>query len=350
MAAAFAVFILGALIFGALAWFNHAGRNVKPPRPLRVLCAEGWLSETQLNQFSKRASRRIDLYTYAKPTEFLRQMANSDGKIDVICTSSWLLPSLLRNHWVRRMNYLDMPKTKSLSVDFLHLPYDPDVNYSVPLFWNLYVWLGESQSSEPSLKSALKSQKLAIWGEELNVLQLFLHSGLRTEERLGDEDSKSLGADFRAFLKSTGQIWNPDLHAETAGEMLDGASWIQLPLARAQAYLTPKYHFKLPTDGGAMELGLLAVGAKSEEPRLAQELINDLLEVSDLKALSQRLQVATTLKSELVAKKDLNEWLRPEALRLFPLDRLRFPDVKMEILPRFEPTFEHEVLGTENRD
>src|SRR5688500_16334932 len=90
-------------------------RALSEAAPLRVLCAENWISEAVLNQFSRDHNIPVQLYTYARPSEFLRQMANSDGKIDVICTSSLLLKSLIQSHWVMKSDLGDVPNLQLVS-------------------------------------------------------------------------------------------------------------------------------------------------------------------------------------------------------------------------------------------
>src|SRR5438105_3093878 len=68
--------------------------------PLRMLCGENWISDSVLKRFSVQHNIRIQQWTYSHPSEFLRQMANADGNIDVICVSSMLIRSLVHSHWI----------------------------------------------------------------------------------------------------------------------------------------------------------------------------------------------------------------------------------------------------------
>jgi spermidine/putrescine-binding protein len=173
---------------------------------------------------------------------------------------------------------------------------------------------------------------------------------VKVEERLEEEDSNGLQNDMKGFVKNVAQIWNPDLQAESPEELLDGAEWIQMPLARAVPYLSSesKYHFVLPEDGGAMELGLLAVGEKSLQPVLAGQLINELLSTDHAMEVHNRLGNGVVHKT-LENVDSLAVWQRPQALRRFPLNRLRFPDLNIEVLPRFERLYD-ESFESEDRN
>src|SRR4051812_44626120 len=82
--------------------------------PLRVLCHENWISEEFLDRFSRDHNVRIQLFTFKRPSEFLRQMANADGNVDVICTSSLLVKSLVHNHWLKKINGEAIPNLRLL--------------------------------------------------------------------------------------------------------------------------------------------------------------------------------------------------------------------------------------------
>ena len=111
---------------------------------IRMLCPESWYSLESLEKISKKLSTPIQLFTYANPSEFVRQMANADSKVDVICTSSLLAKSLIQSHWLKKIDTSSLNNGKQLSVDFSNLPYDPNAHHTVPVFWNLYGIFGQS--------------------------------------------------------------------------------------------------------------------------------------------------------------------------------------------------------------
>lgn len=316
--------------------------------PLRVLCAENWISEAVLKQFSREYNVPVQLYTYARPSELLRQMANSDGKIDVICTSSLLLKSLIQSQWIQKTDFLSLSNRQALSVDFLHLPYDQDSEYSVPLFWNLYGFFGKTTNpltpppnDNNTWKQTWQTKRVTLWGEELNILFAMTRSGVKVEERLLAEESKSLETDIRQFAARAVQILNPDPTPIVAEALVAKTDWIMLPLGRVARLLgvNSPYRFWLPDDGGAVEVGLLAIGSKAGQPALAKELINKLISTEHALEVHRRLG-SGVVHSTLNSMSSIAPLQRAEALRSFPLNRFSFPNLSVEALPRFQKIYD----------
>lgn len=310
--------------------------------PLRVLCAENWLSPAVMDKFAHEHQVPIQYFTYNRPSEFLRQMANADGKVDVICSSSFLLRSLVRSHWLKKANYLELENAKSLATDFVHLPYDSAPQYGLPLFWTLYGFFGEDSEIETPFKQTLQTKKVAIWGDELNVLSLLSHSGVKMNERLDEDQPKGLEDDIKGFIRAISSLIDPAKPPADAAALMGKADWAIMPLARVAAWLDKDHHFVLPEDGGAMELGIISVGDKSAQPELALALINELIHPDHGLEIHKRLQTGVVHRT-FDNVDSISVWERPQALRRFPLNRLRFPDVETETLPRFEKIYDENL-------
>ena len=344
------VFFAVGLVWGV---WNHKkqAEHLAMTTPLRILCGEKWLSNSVLEKFSKDHSVKIQQWTYTRPSEFLRQMANADGKVDVICTSSLLLKSLVHSHWLKKMDFQSLSNMRLVAVDFSHLPYDPMAEYSVPLFWTLYGFFGKGESPKAETwKQAWQSKRLSLWGEELNVLQIMTRMGMNIEELLQEEENsrsrKSLDDEVKHFTKNAVHFLKPDPAPMSAESMMAKAEWIQLPLARVANLLgeSSPYTFWLPEDGATLEVGVLAVGEKSTQPDLAMELINELISSEEAMETHKRLG-AGVVHSSLSGLNSISPWQKPEALRRFPLNRLLFPSLNIEALPRFQKIFDDTVAA-----
>jgi spermidine/putrescine transport system substrate-binding protein len=347
---------LGAVFFvSGIGWgiWTHKRRveDLAKAVPLRVLCAENWISDAALEKFSREHNVPIKQWTYTRPSDFLRQLANADGKVDVLCTSSLLVKSLVRSHWLKKMNFQSLPNAKLLAVDFEHLPYDPDSEYSAPLFWTLYGFFGkEPQPKIATWKQTWQSKKVSLWGDELNILQLVTKNGVNVEQRLQEEEakpSKSVEDDIRRFTKAAAHILKPDAAPVAADAMTEKVDWVLLPLAKVASALgqDSPFHFWLPEDGATLELGVLGVGEKSAQPELAMRLINELISTDEAMASHERLGMGV-VHSSLSNLASIAALQKPSALREFPLNRLRFPDLSVESLPRFQKIFD-EITGVD---
>ena len=333
------------------AWLHKRKvHDLAQSRPLRVLCAENWLSDATLEKFSQEHSVRIQQWTYSRPSEFLRQMANADGNVDVICTSSLLLQSLVNSHWVKKADFKSLSNSHLIAVDFSHLAFDTKGEYSIPVFWNLFGFFGKSTTPpmEMKWKQIAQNKRVAMWGGELSVLQLMNRLGLNVEQKLENETeskaSRMMNEDIQHFIKNAPQFLKPSsesLNASILGERFD---WAEVPLASVADFLSQNadYTYWLPEDGATVELGLFAVGDKSTQPELALKLIDELISSEHAKGLHERLNTGV-VHSSLSNLPTIPPLQKPEALRNFPLNRLKFPAANMEALPKFQKFFDESI-------
>lgn len=341
-------------------WHHHRHtQEMAISLPLRILCHDKWLDPATLNRFSSTHNIRIEFFTYEKPSDFLKQMANTNGKIDVLCVSSFLVKSLIRSHWLKSVDYASLPNMKQIAVDFSVLPYDPQGNYTAPLFWNLYGFVGKGETpKQTSWRSTWQSKKLAIWADELNVLNLMNTLKLEElrqkevktmvpmdseseEETIEDQHSEALVATFKKFSKGTIDYFTFPKTVETLSSKVD---WVQLPLAIVAKLLEKEspYHFWLPEEGSAVEVGVLAIGEKSVQPERSLELINELISTNDALYTHSKLGMGV-VHSSLSGLNTVSRLQKPEALREFPLNKLIFPDVDLQDLPRFQKIYNESV-------
>ncbi|MGE4130076.1 MAG: hypothetical protein AB7F86_00475 [Bdellovibrionales bacterium] len=316
-------------------------------RPLRILCEEGWLNEDLLNRFAQKYKVRVLHWTYSNPNEFLRQMANSNGKIDVICTNSVLLQSLVSSKWIRKWDYASLPNSRHISVDFFNLPYDPKSEYSVPIFWNLYGFFGKGTDPSATVKQTIQSKKVSIWGEELNMIHLLSHNGVHIDERLNDAENKSLELDIQRFLKSLARVELPVTAEISAEAITSKVDWIQIPLAQVARLLgeTSPYHFWLPSDGGAVSVGVFAIGELSENPELAARLINELISTESALEIHKRMGAAV-VHTTLDYMDSIAPLQKASSIRRFPLTQYTFPNISLDVIPRFQKYYSK--LSSEN--
>ncbi len=323
--------------------------------PLRVLCPDKWLDQAALDAFGKKHKVRIEHFTYSAPNEFLRQMANTNGKIDVICSSSFLVKSLIRSRWLKSMDYAALPNMKMIAVDFSVLPYDPQGRYTVPLFWNLYGFFGKREAPKRlTWREAWESQKLTLWAEELNLLNLIMTLKLtdsekkipdRTQSLFEDTSDSLISTAFQKFSRSSINFFKPSASAISAEAMVANVDWIQIPLARVARLLEADspYQFWLPDEGTAIEVGVLSIGEASTQPALALQLINELI------ATPHALQTHTQMEMGVVhgslsGLASIARLQKPEALREFPLNKFLFPDLELQDLPKFQKIFNEQIV------
>jgi spermidine/putrescine-binding protein len=338
---------LGLLAFACgVTWGVWQSRHKKEmfasATPLRVLCGGEWVSDEMIRRFSGQYGVPVQLYTYERPSDFLRQLANSDGKIDVICTSSLLLRGLVANKWVGKVDLAKIPNHRHLAVDFAQMPYDPNSEYSVPLFWNLYGLFGKIESADPgNWRQTWQTKKVVLWGEDLNMFHLQARlKGAGDEKPAGDDD-------IRSFAKAAVEILKPGPSSISAEALIGKSDWIQLPLSRVARLLGEKspYKFWLPQDGGVVEVGVFTVGSKAQQPDFAMKFINEAISTEEALAAHKRLE-AGVVHASLSALGSIAPLEKAEAVRAFPLTRFTFPDLDLEALPHFQKIMDETRAGS----
>ncbi len=324
-------------------WSQRARQiQMNQATPLRVLCAENWISEKALQAFSIEHNIPVQLWTYARPSEFLRQMANSDSKVDVLCTSSMLIKSLIQSHWIKKSELGDLPNLQQVSVDFRQLPYDPGNEYSVPVLWNLYGFFALRQNATAEKwKKTWTTKQISLWGEEVGLLNAMKRFGVKIEEQLEQEENKGLDERVLEFSARAAKILRPQNTPLTAEAALGSSDILEVPLSHVAQLLEgdSPYTFWLPEDGGSMDVGILAIGARSEQPQLAKALINSLLSTENALQMHKRLGTGV-VHASLNNENSIAQMQKAQTLRKFPLTRLNFPEVNVEALPRFQKIYD----------
>ena len=193
------------------------------------------------------------------------------------------------------------------------------------------------------------AQSVSLWGEELNVLYMMNRLALNSQERLVEEQkTEAIGTEFKKFAKNTIHFLKPRLTPFLNAAEITEADWFQLPLARVARLLESdkSLHFWLPEDGALLEVGVLAIGEKAQQPELAQLLVNELISTNQALATHNQLQTGVVHRS-LSGIPSIEAMQKPEALREFALNRLRFPDLSVDDIPSFQRVFDETAAATE---
>ena len=310
-----APFIVVALLLGAtlILWWPRL--RPPPPTALRILCPENWLSAARLEDFANRRHAKLNLFTYSTPGEFVRQMANADGRLDVVCAPSFAVRALIKNQWLKRLDYLSLPPVNAIAADFLHLPYDPRGEFTVPLFWDAYGLVGKPETDEANIR---------LWAADDWVLMT----------QLSKAEAAALDQTLRRWAAKPGRLSH---RARSLPDALGNFSAALLPRSQVARWEHPA-PLNLPGAGAPLEVGLLAVGERSASPRLALDLVEDLLSVDHAREVHARLG-KSFVQSAFNEDPSVADEQRPKALRQLELNRLQFPDLDLDLIPRFSQSF-----------
>jgi spermidine/putrescine transport system substrate-binding protein len=335
--------LTGALLFFALgvSWGVLSARGLPftskgQKTPLTVICPKAWLPPAVAEEISHNLKTKIVQLDFQSWSEFVRLIANTQGEADVICFHSFLAKDLIQSKFLERAQFQSLDSFRYVSVDFLKLPFDPEFDFSVPLFWgvNGFVVRDNNLTTWKNAWPAL-GQKMSLLFPDLELLWRMNISGLElTEEDAGDA-SRKLQSFVQSFSHSlSGLSAN---RPELSDDDLKKFQIIQLSSGPAALFLKshPDWKYWLPTDGVSLWFGMAGIGSKSKMKPLARRFVDELMDPSQALTLHRMLGHGV-----VQAALDNNDQILPmqkaRYLREVPLDRVRFPNLMLEILPHWE--------------
>lgn len=334
------MFFSSALLFFALGlgwgvWSNHVSAAARGE--LIVLCPKSWLPPETTEQISRRIKARVVQLDFDSWSEFVRLAANTQGKADVICFHSFIARDLIQGQFLDKAQFKNLSHFSDVSVDFLKLPFDPDFDFSAPLFWGVNGFV--VKDVQPTTwKSAWPTQghKMSLLYPDPELLWRMSQSGLdMPDDDEGDDTSKKMDNFVQTFFKTLSDVSSnrPDPTPEDLAKF----QFIQLSSGPAALFLKNHSDWKywLPSDGVSLWFGMAGIGAQSRFKAQARDFIDELLRPERALALHKILNHGV-VQGSLDGDERILPMQKAKYFREIPLDRVRFPNLTLEILPRWE--------------
>lgn len=338
--AAVVTFFLG--VGGALLW-PRVKENFLASRTLKILCDESWLPQSLLEEYAAKSGLRFQFYSFNKPSEFVRQIANAGTQFDVICFHSSLAKSLIQTNVLKKINPRHLRNFDQISVDFHNLPFDREFEYSVPFFWNVHGFVVKNPpASNLSWRERWKSsaRKIQLWPSELDIFFTLLQSGLETVEWTDENQTRKFAEYLKRFSDTLGGWARPDSLAVDLRDLGSRLDIIQIPSGRAGEIMSqnPELQYWTPEDGVAVSVALLGQGAQSERSKEGFQLIDWLLDGAQALKI-QKFALGSVVQPALNNSDQLSDLQKSSLMRSLPASRLKFTDVQLDAVPRFEKLF-----------
>lgn len=329
--------IIAAFFVLGLGWgFLSARFGGSSNGELIVLCPKTWLPPEITEDVSRRMKIRVVQLDFDSWSSFVRLLANTQGKADVVCFHSFLAKDLIQSHFLDKSQFKNLSRFSHVSVDFLKLPFDPEFDYTAPLFWGVNGFVVKDVTPT-TWKTAWPTQghKMSLLYPDLELLSRMKQSGLEIRDEEENENSKKLDSFVQGFIKSLSGVSDggPDLTDADLAKF----QYIQLSSGPAAVFLKkhPDWKYWLPSDGVSLWLGMAGVGEHSRYKVQAREFINELLKPERALALHKYLNNGV-VQAALDSDDHVLPMQKARFIREVPLDRVRFPDLPLEILPRWE--------------
>lgn len=334
------------VIFGVIAFFTlgvgwgfYSSRHSLlegQKSTLTLICPKAWLAGSIAEDIGRDLKVEIKQLDYENSADFVHWMANAQGSADVICFHSFLAKDLIQSKFIDRADLKSLPSAQQISVDFNDLPFDPDFSFTLPLFWgvNGFVVREGSANTWKSIWSAT-GIKMALLFPDLELLWRMGLAGLELHEDEVEDEGRKLQGFVGTFMKSVTSLSSN--RSEVSPENLKKLDYMQLSSGPAAVFLKshPEWKYWLPPDGVSLWFGLVGVGANSENRVLAKQFIDRLIGPDAALAI-HRMTNHGVVQASLDGSDQILPMQKARYIREVPLDRIRFPALSMEILPRWE--------------
>lgn len=303
---------------------------------LIVLCPKTWLPPEITEDVSRRLKVRVVQLDFDSWSSFVRLLANTQGKADVVCFHSFLAKDLIQSHFLDKSQFKNLSRFSHVSVDFFKLPFDPEFDFTAPLFWGVNGFVVKDVAPT-TWKTAWPAQghKMSLLYPDLELLSRMKQSGLDLHDEEEGDTSKKLDGFVQGFLKSLSDVsaGRPDLSEADLAKF----QYVQISSGPAAVFLKnhPDWKYWLPSDGVSLWFGMAGVGQHSRLKVQAREFINELLKPERALALHKLLNHGV-VQAALDSDDHVLPMQKARYIREIPLDRVRFPDLSLEILPRWE--------------
>lgn len=311
----------------ALALALALGLSCGPAAPeLRIFTWSDYFAEGTIAAFEKEAGCvvRID---YIESSEKLRaRLEGGSSGFDVVFPSDEVVPYLIANGLVEKLDVAKLPHAANLAAEFKGLPYDPKNEYSLPYMSGStgVAYHVDKVKPAPESWSAVLSDQAGLVDDAREVFA----AALRAEGAPWTSEGLE-----RAAKRLSG--WKPKVwESNPKNKLIDG------DVALAQAFSGDalqaaeatggKIAFVIPKEGGTLWIDNLCVAKGSRRNELAHKFIDFLLraEVSAEITNERRFGSPNAAARKLIKKEILENPL------IFPGDDLK---KRLQLLPALSP-------------
>lgn len=283
-----------------------------------------------LGKLKDGADISIDLHQADTHFEMLREILSHEQQYDVFLFSSFLLDSVISQHYFHEVSSFGIKNLDQISIDFRNLDFDPDNHYLVPILWGVNGWLvpPEDADKEFSLAKAVysSSQTLQVLPDpaELYMLMKALRPAVQMFVQTGadQELAKEL-----APLKSS-------IHVLQLEEKSSPKSFMEITNGELTPDILKNFSFRLPEEKGHLWLMLAAVAKNSKNASEAAEFIDALLAPQYSKLMATTAHMATTVAA-LDGDTELPLQKKANFIRALPISRIQLESHH----EAFEPVF-----------
>lgn len=304
-----------------LLFFVACGKSTQAPsKELNIYIWSNYITESTLNRFEKETGIKAHFDTYDSNEALLEKIQSGVADYDIVVPSDYMVRILTLQNLLERLDLNRLPNLKNLSARFRNLPFDPNLQHSIPFLWGTTgIGYNKKKITEPVDSWAILwnpkyKDRILMLDDERECFSVALkwkgHSvNSKTTAEL--QEARNLLLQQKPLVKT----YNSGSFDEI---LLSGDVWLahgysgQLAKVKDQ---NPDLAYVIPKEGATIWVDNLAVPKSSRHKEEAYAFLNFCL---DAKNAAEITNISGYASPNEAAKADI----KPEFLR----DPARYPD------------------------
>lgn len=287
------LFLAGMLTLGAVgcggsgADGNNASASGKSGgNVLKVYNWGEYVGEDVISNFEKEYDAKV-IYEYFDSNEMMYTKLLAGDSYDVIVPSDYMIERLIKEDRLQPLDLDKIPNIENLADGLKGLDYDPDNTYSVPYFWGS-VGLVYNKNNVPKEEieaegyNILKNQKykgsIYIYDSERDA---FMTAFKALGYSMNTENEDEINEAFEWLSEINDTMEPAYVTDEVIDSMANGNKDIAVVYSGDAAYILQENEdmgFCMPNEGTNIWSDAMVIPKNAENPELANEFINYILE------------------------------------------------------------------------
>jgi spermidine/putrescine transport system substrate-binding protein len=287
--------------------FTSCTRTETPAvKELRLYTWSQYFDDKTIHDFEKEEGVKVKVDYFSSNEQMLTKLQLTQGErgYDLILPSDYMVRLMIEMKLLKPLDKSKLPFLKDFEKEALNPPYDPGLQYSVPLAvgltglaWNtkLMPKLPGSFGWKNLFEDAAYKGKITLLDDIKEVLQAALLANGKDLASANEQDIKDAFAYLRKHksqLKGFTTETRPVIEADECALCMTYSGD-----ARQVAEAKPEIRFVVPNDGASIWTDNFAIPANAAEPELAHKFIAKMLQPAVAKEFTLRTGYRTFSKA-----------------------------------------------------
>lgn len=273
---------------------SNESSNPDRPDPIEtygsdVLKIYNWgeyIGEDVVSNFENEFGVKV-IYEYFDSNEMMYTKLQAGDSYDIIIPSDYMIQRLIEEDSLSTIYHDLIPNIENLTSGVLNLPYDPENEYSIPYFWgnvgivynheNIDSEIIEKQGFEV-LKNTDFAGKIYVYDSERDAFMMALKA---LGYSMNTEDENEIEEAYQWLIELNSTMKPAYVTDEVIDGMINGNKDIAIVYSGDATYILDENEdmsFYLPEEGTNLWSDSMVIPANSENPLLAHEFINFILD------------------------------------------------------------------------